>query len=879
MPKKPKPKDLSRYTVHMIGNAHIDPVWQWRWEEGRQEVLDTCRAAVERIKDTPGFIFCRSSAATYAWIEETDPELFAEIKRWVARGRWCVVNGWWVQPDCNVPCGEALVRQGLYGQRYFLEKFGVAARTGYNVDTFGHATTLPQILTKQGMDQYCFFRPDPNEKELPSNLFWWEGPDGSRVLAARMPGHYGAWGDEIEQRIYEAAEQTAKGLRDTMSFYGVGNHGGGPTLANIESIRKVDADPKGPQAIFSSPDQFFDVIRDKAAKLPVVAEELQYHSRGCYTAVSALKQHNRRSENLLLQAEKLSCLAGHLTGLEYPAADLECAWKRVLFNQFHDILAGTSIRPACDDAICEYEEAETLAARAIRNATTRISSRINTSGEGRPIVVYNTLSWKRKDVVEVEVSWPNHDDAVRLVDECGKPVPFQVTHTNISGRGTTISLVFLAEVPACGYRTYRLLQGALGGAARGDVVGGAARGHAVRGRGRPTAPARPTSGDDATISLGRPLLDLTNPFLAGPTFIESNLYRLEFDPEAGYITRLLDKRSGNDLLAGPANVPIVIDDPSDTWSHGVDSFRDDIGRFEADLGIEVVEVGPVRARVLVEMTYGDSTLIQDIRLYRDVPRIDVRLTVDYHGRHEFLKIAFPTTVGPTVLSGATVAPTPLPALNNTEGSGPVATFEVPYGHVTRPATGNEEPAQKWADVSGALEDGTELGLAVLNDAKYGYDICGGELRLSALRTPIYCFHEPAQGDPRRRYEFVDQGIQSFTYSLLPHTGDWREGDVVRQAQQLNHPCLAREEPAHAGVLESAISFAGVEAQNVIIEAIKRHEDGEGYILRAYETHGEATATNLTFARGKPIALDFAPYEIKTLLVTDGKAREVDMLER
>ncbi len=814
MASRPRRRDLSKYTVHMVGNAHIDPVWQWRWEEGRQEVLDTCHAAVDRIKDTPGFVFSCSSAATYEWIEDVDPRLFAEIKRWVARRRWCIVNGWWIQPDCNIPGGEALVRQGLYGQRYFLDRFGVAARTGYNVDTFGHAATLPQILAQQGMAQYCFFRPGPHEKLLPADLFWWQGPDGTRVLGARMPGHYGTWADEIETRITDAAEQTVKGLQETMSFYGVGNHGGGPTLANIASIQKVAADPKGPNAVFSSPDAFFDAIRDRAAKLPVVAEELQYHARGCYTAVSAIKQHNRLSENLLLQAEKLSCLAADLTASGYPAADLERAWKLVLLNQFHDILAGTSIRPACDDALVDYGEAELLARRAIRAAMTRVSARVNTAGEGRPLVVYNTLSWQRQEAVELEVTWPNHNGAVRLVDDVGAAVPCQVLSSTISGRGMTLSLVFLADLPPCGYRTYRLLQAGEGEAA-----------------------------------------DCGSLFQAGASFLESDCVRLEFDPVAGTLSRLVHKGLGRDLLSAPANVGIVMHDPSDTWSHGVPRFRDEIGRFRSQRGIRIVELGPVRARVLVEMEYGESTLIQDIRLVQGSPRIDVLLTVDYHGRHEFLKLAFPT------------------ALAN-----PVASYEVPYGHVTRAPEGDEEPAQKWADVTGRLGDDTVAGLAVLNDARYGYDILGGELRLSALRTPIYCFHDPAQVDPRGRYEYTDQGLQRFTYSLLPHAGGWREGDVVRQAQQLNHPCLAREEPAHRGGLAPTHSLVSVDADNVIVEVVKQQEGGSGRVIRAYEISGEPTATRLCYTGAEPARLEFGPYEIKTLLLTEGRWRETDMLE-
>jgi len=302
-------------------------------------------------------------------------------------------------------------------------------------------------------------------------------------------------------------------------------------------------------------------------------------------------------------------------------------------------------------------------------------------------------------------------------------------------------------------------------------------------------------------------------------------------------------------------VPLVIDDPSDTWSHDVDAFRDVVDQFEADYGVEIVETGPVRARVLVEMTCGESTLFQNIKLYRDVPRIDVDLTVDYRGEHEFLKIAFPTSVTDVT-----------------------ATYEVPYGFVTREPNGNEEPAQKWADVTGTLEDGSQAGLAVLNDCKYAYDICEGEIRLSVLRTPIYCFHDPAKADLRRRYEYTDQGIQTMTYSLVPHAGNWREGDVVRQAQQVNHPCLVREEPAHKGKLAAIGGFASADQANVIVEVIKRHEDSDGLIARAYETHGQATTATITVAGQSSEALEFRPCEIKTLLVTDETISEVNLLE-
>jgi alpha-mannosidase len=804
-------RDLGAITVHMIGNAHIDPVWQWRWEEGRQEVLDTCRAALDRIRETPGFIFCRSSAVTYQWIEETDPELFAEIKRQVARGHWCIVNGWWEQPDCNIPSGESLVRHGLYGQRYFLSRFGKMARTGWNVDTFGHCGMLPQILKGQGMDRYCFFRPDPREMELPGPLFWWQAPDGSRVLAGRMPGHYCTWADALVDHIRRAAEATPRGLQDMMCFYGVGNHGGGPTKDNIRSIEAVNADPQMPAAVFSTPDAFFDQIEPQSSRLPVVDQELQYHSRGCYTAVSAIKAHNRRAECALLAAEKLACLAEHLTALAYPAADLEEAWKLVLFNQFHDVMAGTSIRPACDDAVTDYEMAQALAARAIRKSMTRVSAGVDTSGPGRPVVVYNTLSWQRLEVVEAEITWPNQDECVHVVDETGAQVPSQIVHSNISGRGATIKIAFEADVPPCGYRTYRVLQG-------------------------PGAP-QPT------------------PFCAGPTSIQSPLYRLEFDAESGYLTRLRVLSAGAEMLGGPAGVPVVMADRSDTWSHGVAAFRDEIGRFRADTPPQLVEVGPARAVVRIPMSYGESRVTLEYTLYARAPRIDLHVGVDYHGRHEFLKLSFPTALG-----------------------GVTATYETAYGNTVRPANGEEQPAQMWADVSGTLPDGSPGGLAVLNDSRYGYDALDGELRLSVLRTPIYCFHDPAKVDPRRRYEYTDQGPCELRVALLPHGGDWRAARVVREGRQLNAPCLLREEPAHPGRLAPCFSFASVDCSHCVLEVVKRKEDGQGLALRLVETDGQAANTTLHVAGGD-FALSLRPYEIKTVIVADGKLTEADLLER
>ena len=229
--------------LHMIGNAHLDPVWLWQWQEGFQEVKSTFRSALDRLDEYEDFIFTASSAAFYEWVEKGDPGMFEEIRARVVEGRWQIVGGWWIQPDCNIPGGESFARQALYGQRYFQEKFGTTARVGYNVDSFGHNCMLPQILAKSGLDYYVFMRPAPHEKGLPDDLFWWESDDGSRVLAFRIPFEYCTTGEDLEKHVRRCAGEIREPFVHTMCFYGVGNHGGGPTKENIESILRLSSDP------------------------------------------------------------------------------------------------------------------------------------------------------------------------------------------------------------------------------------------------------------------------------------------------------------------------------------------------------------------------------------------------------------------------------------------------------------------------------------------------------------------------------------------------------------------------------------------------------------------------------------------------------------
>lgn len=304
--------------LHLIGNAHIDPVWLWRWQEGFSEIISTFRSALDRMNDFPDFKFTSACAVYYQWIEKVDPDMFEEIRKRIKEGRWNIVGGWFLQPDCNIPSGESFARHALISQRYFKEKFGITVKTGYNVDSFGHNASLPKILKASGMDNYVFMRPSPEEGVTKETLFRWESDDGSSVNTYRIP----RYNDHGETELFVNLKNKADSDNcDYMAFFGVGNHGGGPTIQLIKNINSLPLE----DLIYSTPDEYFSAIDTE--NLPVVKCELQHHARGCYSACSDVKKQNRICENNLIAAEILSVMAKELVNVKYPGKKLNKAWK------------------------------------------------------------------------------------------------------------------------------------------------------------------------------------------------------------------------------------------------------------------------------------------------------------------------------------------------------------------------------------------------------------------------------------------------------------------------------------------------------------------------------------------------------------------------
>lgn len=632
---KPQPKVNPRdFTAHLIGHAHIDLSWLWRWEETVHDIAtQTFWGTLAHMEKMPGLTFAQSQAAIYEAVEKNYPDLFQKIRAKVKEGTWIPVGGMWVEPDLNMADGEALARQLLYGKKYFLEKFGVDVKVGWNPDSFGHNWQLPQILSKAGIRYYIFERCAPEK----TPIFWWEGVDGSRVLAYVPPGWYLVdLKNGVKDLLMEAGQNTP--VKDFMLLYGEGDHGGGPRASDLEAILKFKDDKGHPQLGFINPQGYFQKLELSKLEHPVVKKELNFTFPACYTTQAETKKYNRRLENLMLTAEKFSALA-MFSGYRdyYPERDIDEAWKIALRHQFHDIFDGSSIGPVYEETGEYYEEAASRGKRALDFSLETIANVIDTQGEGQPLIVYNSLFWERTEPVEAEVSFAQRVKALKILDSSGAEVPCQIIGEKAGQSAWSYKVIFIAEnVPSFGYKTYRIIKSETPRDAELDLV--------VSGQ---------------------------------PPIIENEFLRVTINPETGWIKGLTDKANAREMLSAEGNIlQAIVDEPEfmSAWELGLKDTSWNIG--EDGAKIEVLESGPVRATVRIKNVFRNSRFTQDLHLYSKVPRLDCRMTMDWQERNLMIKAAFPVA-----------------AINST------ADFEIPYGFITRNADGTEVPALKWIDVT------------------------------------------------------------------------------------------------------------------------------------------------------------------------------------
>lgn len=832
--------------IYLICNAHLDPVWMWEKDEGVAEVLSTYRVAADFCEEYPDFVFNHNESVLYEWVEEYDPALFARIQKLVKAGRWSIIGGFYLQPDCNMPSGEAMVRQALVGRNYFQEKFGVVPRVAINFDSFGHSRGLAQILNKAGYEAYMVCRPVQSNCPLPADDFRWQGYDGSEVLVHRGFNSYESHRGEADLKIQgyiDAHPDKEPGL----VLWGIGNHGGGPSrvdYARISDLAKRLSDQY--QFHHSAPEAYFKALLDTVGRenLPVVAKPLHYHSVGCYTSQIRIKQTYRHLESMLLKVEKMMSAAA-LNGLcDYPEAEFEEAQKDMLFTQFHDILPGSSIASAEKAALRQLDHGIEILERLKIKAFLLLQRSEERAGDGViPVFVYNPHPVPVRATIECEFNLPDQNvDATKWsfprVYCDGKPIPCQVEHEesnfNVDWRKR---IVFTADLKPSAMNRFEC---------RVELWD--------------HEPVRSLHAENGVIA-----------FRTDDLAVDINCATGAIDRYAVH---------GVDMLKAGALTPLVMDDDYDSWGNTRKDYRDLSGHFTlmtpeegtAYSGIEgavvdsvrVLEDGEIRSIVEAVLKYNRSAMTVRYYLPKQGTELGVAIQVNWDEKMKALKLQVPTT------------------LQNTKYIG-----QVMYGRDTLPNDGMEVVSQRYAAV---VSEQDNLAVSIITDGTYGSDCCDGEARMTMLRSPGYSAgcsdfsrRKPLVMEQDRCNQFMDQGIREFHFWINAGPADDRLDRVETEAIIHHETPFAlscfpdRQQPA-----DSIKPLVELDNDVVQMTAFKRFYRGEDYLIRLFEPTGQARSCTITLPFcGASTKVDLGPFEIVSLKysVTDHTITRVPLLEQ
>ncbi len=825
---------MSQPQVHLICNAHLDPVWQWRWEEGCAEALSTFATAVELLAEHDQLVFNHNEAVLYRWVEQYDPGLFLRIRELVAAGRWSISGGWFLQPDANLPGLESFVRHIVEGRRYFLDRFGVRPRVAYNFDSFGHHGGLPQILRQSGYEMYVHMRPEKHDLNLPSDLYRWRGIDGSEILTYRIAvGLYHTERDNIERRLQEGTELALRLNRDVPVFWGLGNHGGGATREDLKIIDAFVAAESRVKVVHSTLERLLDSLQPHAASAPVVNGDLQRVFTGCYTSLSRLKRRARSSLAELLQCESLCAAAWWHNWQDYPGDALDGLWRDHLFNDFHDILPGTCTEPAERDALDLYGRVSQTARELKLGAAIALNTGDRRAAE-LPVLVANSNPALVRVPVEIEFMvdyrplWTG-EWHTRLFSENGEAIVSQEEQpaARLPFNGWRRKLVALVDLPGVGVANL----------------------HIKRFEGNQLNQRHSAALDHS------------------------------FDSHTGLIDQIFAQPLSSpsvaplpqSYLAGPLLEPIVAIDRGDSWGTAQWTSDDVVGRFELDGEPRLVACGPVRTVMESSFRYESSRILLHTIAYCDWPLLEFRFLVRWNEIQKRLKLAIPTVF---------------------RGCQPEC--EIPGGMIHRLDDGGQHVHGRWFMLSDPSATEPKA-IGVVNSGQHGIDCRDGRVELSVLRSAAYC-HE--QGQPIGEgpaYRFMDLGEHEFRVLVtageaedvrarLPGLADWLDAPPVVYAHLRPIPA-SRSTSMRRNGLETADGFDNfnmlrIESPTVRLTACKKAAGADALIVRLHESIGRATTAHVMIL-GVPdrIKLPFREFEIKTLrFERDGSYRIVNMID-
>ena len=857
------------HTMYMVANAHIDTAWQWPYEDTARDILkDTMGREIKALEEDSNRSFTMSASKHYEWVKEYYPEMYEKIKKFMENGQWDNPGGQVVEPDLNIPSGESLVRQNLEGQHFFEKEFGKISTVGYVPDTFGFSGQFPQILLKSGMASFVTtklnWQNDGNngQNERKSDVFLWNGIDEiSQVLSYAPYRDYVAdYSDgEIREAFARNKQQGAEtNVKIALGMFGGGDHGGGVDGNGYN--RYVNKTVDGAEVKLTTVTEFFEELKkEDLTDVREVDGEMYFENhRGTYTSWGQVKKYNRKNEILAEKAEKAAAVGNWLNAMpDADAANLNTAWDRILINQFHDVLPGSSIPYAYMDTYNDQELAERLMENTLGSGMDSMAYVADTQVEGTPVLVFNALSWNRDGMVETDVKFDESVPANLAVYDGAEKLLTAVLKRDDENKTAKIRF-YAKNIPAVGYKVFSV------GADKGENVA-------------------------SSLSIS----DTGNDIV-----MENENLKVEIDKGTGNIRQIYNKKDGNRkaFVDGTGSELHVLRDTGGNNYPAWDVIRSEmnaapVGILNEAQSVKVVEESAQRVVVRVTKKWQNSVLKQDMILDANSDKVDVDMEVDWKENQQMLKVAFPIAA-----------------------DADMANYEMAYGSLQRPTTRDTEQdarkfevsGHKWADITD--NDGSH-GVSILNDSKYGWDALkqdggGTRLRLSVLRSPIGASVRCSGWDPAEYY--IDKTHHEFSYSVYPHTSDWKAADTVHKGYEFNYEADAKQALKHEGKLGANHSFASAqsESNNVQLTVMKTPTDDAGaknkLVLRTYESEGkDGSKVTLTLpgkvisakevnllehndsklnknigVNGNTISYDVDKYEITTVEVTlDGSGLE------
>jgi alpha-mannosidase len=811
----------SKNSIHLICNAHLDPVWLWQRDEGIAEALSTFRVAANFCDEYENFVFCHNEVVLYEWVEQYDPKLFKRIQKLVKTGRWNIMGGWYLQPDCNMITGESAIRQINLGKEYFQEKFGVYPKTAVNFDPFGHSRGLVQVMSKAGFESYLFMRPKADRCELPAEVFRWQGYDGSEVVGHRLFGCYLTLRGNACPKLREFIDSDQEHDVGAVTW-GIGNHGGGPSRVDLEQLNKFIEENPALDIKHSNPDDFFAELKQSGVELPVHNEDLNFFATGCYTSQIRLKQQHRKLEGELNLTEKMVAAAWLTAGHEYPQDKLREAAVDLAFSEFHDILPGSGIKGVEDDSLQQIAHGREILSRLRTGAFFAMLQGQKAAKDGdMPLFVWNPHPYEVNTVIECEMQLAdqNHNETFFNIEvlDGKKKIKSQIEHEasnlNLDWRK---KVVFEAKLPPGSIKRYECCPKEL------------------------------------------PQSEMSVPKLSGNSFIFDNgQMSLTINRRTGLIDSF--KSNGKELVRPGAGRVLVMQDNADPWGAETWSYKKRIGSFKlmnrdeatafAGFGknklspLRIIEEGSVRTVVEALFKYKQSTLRIHYILPKQGTEFELRMQLNNQQPNCMYKMSWPFV----------------------DKAAECVAQDI-FGRKPIPGTREEKVFSQWFAAS--VDDAA---LAIICDSGHGLDFYKGEMRYSLLRSA--CYSALPIGDRQlvsedRAHDRVDFGEREFRFKVHGGNAEKLLPQMDKHTMIFNEtPPVMLFYPGGEGEKITSQPLVKLSGGPAVMTCCQRAADGKNLTVRIFNPTPDCVKTKLNVLGNQITAnIKLSPFEFKTFKI-------------